>query len=363
MPDTHFFNVNLAVKYGVENAVILSNLCYWVRHNAQNNTNFFEGRFWTYNTLAAFKKQFPYLSASQIRTALAGLKKAGAVVTGNFNKRPFDRTLWYSVSDEAMLVYDPPKAAETPPPEPEPQGGMPDTAPPAPEMPDGQAPPICENSQMHLRDLANAFAESRTPIPDINKYINADSSASPEPEKIPETPPAAEAEEAEEADAFSIQKLKEALAKTSPLLVFDKSFYPAALDALKKYGLDESYIPWLYEFCETKKPKDITAYYFKVFCEESVISRFAAARAPRAPPPREPCPVCGSSRAADEACPSCGFSGGARDVPQAKFLYAMPPDVRAAFDAERAAALASGGTLERRILLLKKIRQKYGVPD
>jgi hypothetical protein len=373
LPDTHFFNVSLAVKYGVENAVLLSSLCYWVRHNSQNNSNFFEGRFWTYNTLAAFKKQFPYFTQSQIRTVLANLKKSGAVVTGNFNKRSFDRTLWYSVADDVMLVYDPPKPAaapdgdgkgslppEDPPPEREPAGG--DAAPE-----DGAAerpPPICKNSQMHLSDSANAFAESRKPIPDIDPYIYADSSASAKPEKIPQKHAR---EEAEAEDVFSVQKLKEAFAKISPLLVFDRTFYPKAADTLGKYGLDAEYSRWLFKFCEKKKPDDLTAYYFRVFCKENVIARFAASRAPPgktpAVPEKTPCPVCGTVRAEGECCPSCGFSGNPRDIQAARFIYAMPPDRRAAYNAERASVLASERSFNSRVVLLKDIRKKYGVPD
>lgn len=352
MPDTHFFNVPLAVRFGQENSVILSNLCYWIRHNAQNNINFFEGRFWTYNTLNAFQKQFPYFTVNQIRTILNNLKKSGAVLTGNFNRVAFDRTLWYSVSDEVFSIYEG-KAAE---PAATPDGGFAadgdgksaaHTAPPPDDG--GSAAPICENSQMRLGDSTNAFVESHGPIPDknkniLNKDINRDSTATPAMVA---------------ADSF-INDLKAAFSGIDPLLLFDRAFYPKARSVLEKYGLDHKYLAWLYDFCRKKKPDDLTAYYFRVFGEESLINRFLSVRAPPETP-HVVCPVCGSNHEKFAVCPVCGFSGGAK-VETARFIFNMPEDARAAYEKELAAVIDVSPFAER-LSLARAIRLKYGIPE
>lgn len=96
----HSFDVDVAVRFGVNAAIIFKNLYHWVEKNRANEKNFHDGRYWTYNSVKAFHDLFPYLSEKQIRTAINTLIEGGAVVTGNYNSQPYDRTLWYSITDE-----------------------------------------------------------------------------------------------------------------------------------------------------------------------------------------------------------------------------------------------------------------------
>lgn len=96
------FSEEDAQKYGVHEAVILYNLRFWVRKNMENNKHFYDGYFWTYNSIAAFRKQFSFFTEKQIRTALENLRKVGAILSGNYNQTPYDRTLWYTVPSEHL---------------------------------------------------------------------------------------------------------------------------------------------------------------------------------------------------------------------------------------------------------------------
>ncbi|MFV0294264.1 MAG: hypothetical protein ACK5II_14060 [Paracoccus sp. (in: a-proteobacteria)] len=49
----------VVMRVGINAAVVYRNLVFWVRHNQTNQRNFHEGRYWTYNSLAAFDEQFP----------------------------------------------------------------------------------------------------------------------------------------------------------------------------------------------------------------------------------------------------------------------------------------------------------------
>ena len=51
----------------------------------------------------AAKKLHPYLTPRQINYALNKLIEEKAIITGNFNKAPYDRTLWYALNDESAL--------------------------------------------------------------------------------------------------------------------------------------------------------------------------------------------------------------------------------------------------------------------
>ena len=95
----HHFDVDLAAKYGIAEAILLNHLEYWIEHNRANRKNFFEGRYWTFNSNKALKEIFPYLSEKKIRNARKNLQDAGLILTGNVNKSAYDRTLWYAFSD------------------------------------------------------------------------------------------------------------------------------------------------------------------------------------------------------------------------------------------------------------------------
>lgn len=96
----HFsFNAGYAIKYGVEEAIMIENLSYWIEKNAANNRHFHDGRFWTYNTAEAFTRLFPFWSAPQIRRIMKSLEEKGVIIVGEFNDSSYDRTKWYAFTD------------------------------------------------------------------------------------------------------------------------------------------------------------------------------------------------------------------------------------------------------------------------
>lgn len=101
----HSFDVDIAAKYGVTEAILLDNLYYWACANEANGKNYHDGRYWTYNSVKAFGRLFPYLSDKVIRSTLAKLEKHGLIVTGNYNKSAYDRTKWYALTDSAYALF------------------------------------------------------------------------------------------------------------------------------------------------------------------------------------------------------------------------------------------------------------------
>lgn len=93
---THSFDIEDAKKYGVNAAILLQNIEFWVAKNQVNNKHCYDGHHWTYNSVSAFEELFPYLGAKQIRYALEILEKAGVIKIGNYNNSPYDRTKWYT---------------------------------------------------------------------------------------------------------------------------------------------------------------------------------------------------------------------------------------------------------------------------
>ena len=99
------FNIKLATEIGVERAVLLKNIMFWIRKNEANNNNYFEGSYWTYNSAKAFTELFPFWSAKKIYNMLKWLVNNDYLKEGNFNKAAYDRTKWYSLSVKSISHY------------------------------------------------------------------------------------------------------------------------------------------------------------------------------------------------------------------------------------------------------------------
>ncbi|ECR8384517.1 replication protein RepO [Salmonella enterica] len=85
---------SLACEIGLNEALMLQQIHYWMN----TSKNFFEGRYWVYNSVSDWQTQFPFWSASTIKRALAKLEKLKLVDAGNFNSDAWDKTKWYSIN-------------------------------------------------------------------------------------------------------------------------------------------------------------------------------------------------------------------------------------------------------------------------
>lgn len=100
----HSFDKDIAVAYGLAEAIILNHMQFWIEQNEANNINFYDGSYWTYNTTKAYAEIFPYLSQRQIQCALKHLREEGILKTGNYNKSAYDRTLWYAFTEKGISI-------------------------------------------------------------------------------------------------------------------------------------------------------------------------------------------------------------------------------------------------------------------
>lgn len=125
----HSFDSDIAVKYGMLEAILLSNIYYWIEKNRANDLNFYDGTYWTYNSTRAFNELFPYVSERQIKNALKHLREEEILLTGNYNKSSYDRTLWYALSEKGLSIVQkcPMESSET-------NNGMGQNVPPIPDI-------------------------------------------------------------------------------------------------------------------------------------------------------------------------------------------------------------------------------------
>ena len=122
------FDVDYATEYGVDEAILLQNLIFWIIKNKACEKHYYEGRTWTYNSAKSFEVLFPFWNEKQIRRIIDSLKEQKVIITGNFNKIAYDRTLWYALKDEAII----------------------------------------QKGQIHFPKTGDQLPENGSPIPDIN---------------------------------------------------------------------------------------------------------------------------------------------------------------------------------------------------
>ena len=136
----HSFDVELAKEYGILEAILMQNIYFWIEKNKANNKHFYDGKWWTYNSQKAFSDMFPYASERKIQLALERLINKGLLECGNYNKTNFDRTKWYSITQNGYIVL--------------------------------------QNVKSEYAKMLNENTHNVEPIPDINTDINTDNNTS-----------------------------------------------------------------------------------------------------------------------------------------------------------------------------------------
>ena len=132
----HSFHIEIAKEYGLLEAIIINNLFFWIEKNKANNVNYYDGTYWTYNSIKALNELFPYASERKISYALKHLEEEEIIKTGNYNKLAYDRTLWYAFTEKGISIL--------------------------------------QKCCFHFTKSTNGFYKSDEPIPDINTDINTD---------------------------------------------------------------------------------------------------------------------------------------------------------------------------------------------
>jgi hypothetical protein len=133
----HHFNTDYALKYGIEEAIVINNLQFWITKNIANKKHFINDRTWTYNSYKAFSEIFPYWNEHKMKRILDSLVEKGILLRENYNKSGYDRTCWYAFKDENSFLH---------------------------------------NYNNHIAELQNGFNESAAPIPYSNTNNNTSKS-------------------------------------------------------------------------------------------------------------------------------------------------------------------------------------------
>lgn len=99
------FNVKVAEMCGVNAAVILQHLQFWVKKNRAKGINLHDGKYWTYATQKQLSEIFPWVTERQVKSALNKLIENGLLEKSKFNQEKWDQTTWYTLTDEGMEIF------------------------------------------------------------------------------------------------------------------------------------------------------------------------------------------------------------------------------------------------------------------
>ncbi len=91
---------SLALKVGLNEAIILQQVHYWL--NPKFNKNYFEGRYWVWNTYDQWRQQFPFWGEKTIRRSIAHLEELGVLLT--FITRDFKKLKYYSIDYDVLKL-------------------------------------------------------------------------------------------------------------------------------------------------------------------------------------------------------------------------------------------------------------------
>lgn len=89
---------SLAREIGLNEAIMLQQMHYWLIKSSHE----FEGVKWFYKTLEDWQTEFTFWSTMTIRRTLTNLEKQKVIRIGNFNKKKFDKTKWYTIEYQCV---------------------------------------------------------------------------------------------------------------------------------------------------------------------------------------------------------------------------------------------------------------------
>lgn len=97
----HTLNPDFAVAYGVTEALIIDHFYFWINEKAEEGRNYYNGRYWFYDSRNSISKYFLYLSVDKIRRATDHLVEAGVLFKMKRKNETDNRTntLWYAFTD------------------------------------------------------------------------------------------------------------------------------------------------------------------------------------------------------------------------------------------------------------------------
>lgn len=159
-PSGQFYTFDrvLAEAYGIEEALVIHHLQYWISLNKRTAKNLHDGKTWMYSTYQEIAEHFTILNRRQVRHAIDNLVKFNVIKKGNYNKLDCDCTIWFSFVNEDIFCPNSKPALPRP--------AINEDTPPLPKLAGG-----CQNWQGAAK-IGTAIPNTKPDTKPYNKTTN-----------------------------------------------------------------------------------------------------------------------------------------------------------------------------------------------
>lgn len=102
---SHAFDTGIAQQYGVNAAIVLNHIIYWLRVNAsRDDVSVIDNKIWMHESREQMGNCLSYLTEKEIRGAIKKLVDGGILITRQFQKHNLDHRMSYTVSDQSQIT-------------------------------------------------------------------------------------------------------------------------------------------------------------------------------------------------------------------------------------------------------------------
>lgn len=104
--NTRVFSVDLAKAIGLNEAIVLQQIQYWVEVKETDKDkykdSFRDGYMWVYNSIPGWQEQLPFWSYDTVKRTLKSLENKCVLISGIYNKEKHNKTKWYRIDYEKL---------------------------------------------------------------------------------------------------------------------------------------------------------------------------------------------------------------------------------------------------------------------
>lgn len=101
------FSRGLAQKIGLEKAIILQQLHFWIEINKRDGKNYYEDCYWVYSSLEQWiERDFSWWSRRKLITLFGELIELGLLIKKQFKRQILDCTNYYTIDYENLKKID-----------------------------------------------------------------------------------------------------------------------------------------------------------------------------------------------------------------------------------------------------------------
>lgn len=94
----------LAKKVGLNEAIILQQMHYWL--NPNHNKNLINEKHWVYNSYDEWQRQFPFWSKETVKRTINSLEKQEIIYSEKLSDHKFNHRKWYTINYEQLQAVE-----------------------------------------------------------------------------------------------------------------------------------------------------------------------------------------------------------------------------------------------------------------